>query len=1285
MITRYLPFLLLVLPFVAAGREPDMAKAANKPNAKPLAFIENKGQIVDQYGKQRKDIDVKLEANGLTVFVGDGAIYYQWTRQSGASTTSPRPDAGVANWQAFAPGVIRSAHETADAKFKGGTEDREPETQPVNIETYRMDVELVGADKEATVVYGSKQNYFENYYLPQCPDGATAYSYNTITYKNVYPGVDWVLYSKNNQLKYDFVVHPGGDAKQIKLRYKGATALYLKEGALIAETPFGSITEQKPYSYDAKTKAEVASSFVVEGNELRFAIAPIANTLVIDPNLKWATYYGGNSAEYGLQSAFDTLGNVYLAGRTTSSSNIATTGAHQTVITTNAGADGMLIKFNNNGVRQWATYYGGSNMDEMYSVAYSVTGHLYAAGSTQSLTGIASAGAHQAGLYNSQTGSPDLYLVKFDLAGARQWATYYGGEGNEYGGVVTCDGVGNIYLAGATQSDTNISTPGSAQPTRTGAGINPYNGVLAKFSSTGTRLWGTYFGTNHAHFYAVACDAWNNVYAAGLTGDTNTATLSCVQPYPGGNGDGMLVKYNSNGTRLWWTYYGGSGTEAIPAVHCYGASVFIGGRTGSSNNMATPGAFQTIKNNWDDGFIAKLDSSGNRDWGTYIGGNGNESINGIAAGPAGNIYIAGYQHNSTSNISTPGAFQTTYGGGYNDMYFAEFSFTGARQWASYYGGPGEEYCAWHYGCPIAYDLKGDRIYLTGFTGSTSGIATSNGHQTTLVGSDDAFLVKFEPDTSVYILQPYIDTVLCAGSTLKLPYKAIPAFGSNNVFTAQLSDASGSFANAVTIGTKNSGVSDTILCLIPANTPNGTGYRVRIIGTHPIDTSLDNGINIRINNLAGTTASGTSTPVCSGWSANLSVTTSAGSTYSWAGPLSFGSPLQAPVINNITTAQAGDYIVTVTLGACSIKDTVTISVKPTPATPTASANTPLCAGGTLNLSASTTPAGATYQWNGPNGFNTTTQNPVVSPATMADAGVYNVTAELNGCVSDTGTVTVVVNTVSSLNIYPSPNDTICAGSTISFVSVPLNAGSNPQYQWYRNGVSIPGATNATYSTSAVATGDSVHCVMTVTGVCSGPLSIASGKIGVTVTPLAPGPAVTITADPGLLLSPWQLVTFTATVTGADSTTKYQWKRNGQNVIGATSNYWSAYNLSNGDTICCVVSSDIVCATPDRDTSNKMVVNIKTGIKDIEQNSGLTLYPNPNNGSFVIDIPLTPFKGGMVSVDVVDVVGRIVYSNDQSQVINHKIEIALPASVASGVYLLKLQHEAGTEMMRFTVTK
>ncbi len=185
-----------------------------------LAFRENAGQITDQHGKLRNDIDFQLEANGASVFISAGTIHYQWNGITGAGPGPGGPD-------------------------KAGSE----ADRPQRINSYRMDVQLLGMNAGAELEKEDMNADVDIYYAFGL-EGKRAKSYGRITYRNIYPNIDWVLYTKEGILKYDFVVRPGGKTSDIKMRYGGATSLLLKEAQLIACTPMGTLTEAKPYSYD---------------------------------------------------------------------------------------------------------------------------------------------------------------------------------------------------------------------------------------------------------------------------------------------------------------------------------------------------------------------------------------------------------------------------------------------------------------------------------------------------------------------------------------------------------------------------------------------------------------------------------------------------------------------------------------------------------------------------------------------------------------------------------------------------------------------------------------------------------------------------------------------------------------------------------------------------------------------------------------------------------------------------------------------------------------------------
>jgi hypothetical protein len=662
------------------------------------AFEENKGQIT---GDDAAKVNFVYKDKALSIFLLKTGIAYQFNQ-----THYPE---GYKHLDKFAQPEER---EKMDELRKD-----------IRVETYRMDIELLGANPNPrTTTEGKSQDYTQYYNH----NALNVHNYSKITYHEVYPNIDWVIYKTDKALKYDFVVRTGGNPAQIQLKTHWVEDLQLNEdGGITLKNRMGSITEQSPVSFQAD-KA-ISTQFKLENNVLSFAVANYDpnQTLIIDPTLIWATYYGGTSADGGLASTVDAAGNVYLAGRSESTNNIAA-GGHQNA---NAGGnnDAILVKFNSSGVRQWATYYGSSGDDAAYACTAEANGNIYLTGSTNSNTNIAFGGYQNT--YGGN-GNSDAFLVKFNSSGVRQWATYYGGTGNEAGNSCPVDASGNVYLTSSTSS-TGMAFNGYQN---TSSGGN--DALLVKFSSTGLRLWATYYGGNLSETSRTcSVDGNGNVYIAGRTQSiTGIASVGHQNVYAGGLYDVFLAKFDSNGALQWATYYGGTDTEDVhgSAVDASG-NVYITGYSSSTIGIASSGH----QNAWAggrDAFLVKFNSAGIRQWATYYGDTNAEEGYYCTTDASDNIYLAGYT-SSTINIAS-GGHQNTYGGGTKDAFLVKFNSAGTRQWASYYGGIDVE-DAWS----CAADASGN-VYLIGTTKSTTNIA-SGGHQNIYGGGTlDAFLAKF---------------------------------------------------------------------------------------------------------------------------------------------------------------------------------------------------------------------------------------------------------------------------------------------------------------------------------------------------------------------------------------------------------------------------------------------------------------------------------------------------------------------------------------------------------------
>lgn len=368
---------------------------------------------------------------------------------------------------------------------------------------------------------------------------------------------------------------------------------------------------------------------------------------------QWGTYYGDADDDYGMGVATDALGNVYLVGYTDSPTNIATAGSHQVAL--NSAEDAFIVKFNTNGIRQWASYYGGADADFGFSVATDASNNVFLAGVTEGSTTLGTAGAFD----NTFNGVSDQFLVKFNAAGVRQWATYYGGALEELEANVATDPSGNLFLVGQTMSVAGIATAGSAQPVY-GGNANP-DGYLVKFNTAGARQWATYSGgLETEEQVSVACDPSGNVFVSGTTDSDNGIAFNALhQGFRAGSKDGFLMKFDPAGVRQWGNYVGGSdGDEARDVATDAAGEAYITGSTTSPDLIATLFAYSTVLNGVeDDAFLMKFDGVGQQTWGTYYGGTDVEDCYSVAIDPVGSVYIAGATL-SLTDIATPGAHQT---------------------------------------------------------------------------------------------------------------------------------------------------------------------------------------------------------------------------------------------------------------------------------------------------------------------------------------------------------------------------------------------------------------------------------------------------------------------------------------------------------------------------------------------------------------------------------------------------------------------------------------------------
>lgn len=952
-----------------------------------LCFVENKGQITDQYLHSRNDIDFSLAGSNCTIFIGKGQIHYQWHKITNA--------------------------EKLNAQF---ADKRKPPKNPADIQMdmYRMDVALLGANKNAAFIHNGNAVFKENYYLSHLPRGLTTRGYASITYKDIYPNIDWVIYtnSDNNQsFKYEFIVHKGGDAKKIRLRYKGFTSLQLKDGSCWATTPMGTITEQKPYCYNAVTKQQMQSAYKLNDDILSFDIQACDEEYIIDPVLNWGTYYGNPNTTWGVSVTTDSAGNAYMCGNSfTPGNTIATVGTHQTVFA-GGKSDCYIVKFNPAGNRVWGSYYGGNDWDYLYACTSDDSDYVYLTGLTYSTVGLTTPGTHQTQNNGDPYNSHSLmegFLGKFNPNdGQLVWGTLYGGLYIDFAMAVACDKQGAVYIGGATTSGDSIASNNAFQTT-------PNAGFLAKFSAAnGTRIWGTFY---NGGINAISCAYDGSIFIGGTTNMyTGIHTTGAYQTsFAGGTYDAFIARFTSNGSRVWGTYYGrGNNLEGVSrlATDVY-SNVYVG--LDSAYTVTTDS-------------IIKFNASGKRLWG--VGNTDNiGSITSMFIGPEGNCYYSSIRGVPFTPISY--------------TYFGKISAQGKKKWLSLLSDTTN--FSW-----AAYTFS--KYYYCGTTLNQKGITTNNGFiKNPTPDTPTAFLQQYEADTNVYFPFPFIDDSLCTNDSIKIKFRSTNYFKSNNVFYIELSDNHGQFTTTTPIGSKADFRPGEISCYIPNTLPQADSYLLRIRSTAPADTFYNYNKYIKVRFYHIPIAFAYTNPLCKNATLNLDDANRPYATdYTWYGPYGYVMPTIHNIVRKpMKDSMAGDYIVVCVNDFCIGRDTVTVSMYPSPDDAIISGDTSICIGDSIHLHAFS-PSGniASYAWLGPapNFYAPKTQDLTIPVSAFIDSGIYKVIAiDSNLCTSDQDA------TARFVKIHPLPYPTakssnpLCAGDTIKLIASDTLGGIT--YTW-----------------------------------------------------------------------------------------------------------------------------------------------------------------------------------------------------------------------------------------------
>jgi len=528
-----------------------------------------------------------------------------------------------------------------------------------------------------------------------------------------------------------------------------------------------------------------------------------------------------------------------------------------------------------------------------------------------------------------------------------------------------------------------------------------------------------------------------------------------TQTFCSDNGQMIQLTFNNNETQLasgdtLWVFDGNS--VVAPPLAMYITGSFI-------EPITSTGTCLTFK--W-----RSNASNVNRGWQGFI--------NCISTPPNPVTYVmtSGIRNTCSGTLLDPGG-TGNYGVGAGQTYIQTFtSYSGeqiraTRNSFSVNGNNGGHWLDVYDGTSIAAPLIGSynnfNFPPAAFQSTGSSLTFRFRATNTSAGSAAGFDFSISCFTGSPIDVAWLSGPVCQGGTLSVPFTVNDPVTTGNIFTAQISDASGSFAAPTTIGTLTlTATSGTINATIPTGLTAGSGYKVRVNSSAPVQIGSASPNSIIVNPLPTTptiTATGGSV-ICTGDSVLLSVPSQTGVTYQWKrGTTSVGANA-----NQYYASQAGAYTIELTnaCGTIVSSNTINVTLNNAPLASTITAGGPIsfCSGGSVSLSVPSQ-TGVTYQWKqGSTNVGTNSTN-----YTATVAGVYTcVITNSCGSVTSSNAITVtILGTVPTAPTITANGATIfCSGGSV-LLDIPVQTGVT--YQWKKGGANVGTNTNVYTATDA----------------------------------------------------------------------------------------------------------------------------------------------------------------------------------------------------------------------------
>ena len=566
--------------------------------------------------------------------------------------------------------------------------------------------------------------------------------YSTVRYLDIYPNTDLEIYSGSLALKYNFIVHPMGDASQVQLEYEGTDGVEVtSDGMLRIRTSVRDIMEMKPYVYqtnDAGTETEISSRWRVSRTKQGLYRVSIelgdydhSRDLIIDPILIFSTYTGSAADNWGTTATYDSHKNVYTAGLVFFVGYPTSLGAYQSSFG-GGSCDIGIFKFDSTGTqRLYATYLGGSHTDMPHSLFVNSFDELIVFGTTGSANFPVTPNAYQ----TTFVGGPAINYLSSSIS----------------------------YPNGSDIFVSRLSTDGGSLMASTFVGGNNVDGLnyRNRYNNSNQVVMdgndSLYYNYGDGARGEIITDNLNNIYVGSTTFSSNfPVTSGCVQSTLGGKQDGVVFKLDHNMRNLLWsTYLGGSGDDAVYSIDVDSAyNLLVCGGTNSSNFPVTSNIYQpTYGGGTADGFVSKISYAGDRLMAsTYIGDRLYDQVYFVRTGRHDEVFLFGQTHYASPAFIYNAGYSVPNAG----MLLMRLSpDLDVCRWSTLFGTPGRINLS-----PTAFaaDIC-NRVYAAGWgrdfvpyvttwnTAGTTGMETTTNAYSSTTDGQDFYIISIAADAS----------------------------------------------------------------------------------------------------------------------------------------------------------------------------------------------------------------------------------------------------------------------------------------------------------------------------------------------------------------------------------------------------------------------------------------------------------------------------------------------------------------------------------------------------------